>query len=288
MTEPQIGVQMMMLKDKVAEDGIYNVLNKVNELGYHAVEVSQIEMTEQNITEMQRAIKDFGMNIAAMSCGVEDISEEQKYPGDTLQNDFDKIVADCKAVDCTILRIGMLPMNYMGSKESTLKFAEICEEYAKRLKEHGIDLYYHAHNIEFVRYNGELMLDLMRDNTEHLGFELDIHWIWRAGIDPAKFIPTYANRIRAIHLKDYRIGEIDWNQYPGEGVEKVYYMLHMITQFAELGEGTLPLRDIIEAGLESGSEYFFVEQDEMYGADPYDCLITSRDHLIDLGYKTWF
>lgn len=78
MTEPQIGVQMMMLKDKVAEDGIYNILNKVNELGYHAVEVSQIEMTEQNITEMQRAIKDFGMNIAAMSCGVEDISEEQK------------------------------------------------------------------------------------------------------------------------------------------------------------------------------------------------------------------
>lgn len=64
-------------------------------------------------------------------------------------------------------------------------------------------------------------------------------------------------------------------------------MLHMITQFAELGEGTLPLRDIIEAGLESGSEYFFVEQDELYGADPYDCLITSRDYLIDLGYKTW-
>lgn len=62
----------------------------------------------------------------------------------------------------------------------------------------------------------------------------------------------------------------------------------MITQFAELGEGTLPLKEIIEVGRESGSEYFFVEQDELYGADSYDCLITSRDHLLELGYKNWF
>ncbi|WP_436853849.1 sugar phosphate isomerase/epimerase family protein [Staphylococcus caeli] len=288
MTKPQIGVQMMMLKQKVEEEGIYTVLQKLNDLGYHAVEVSQIEMTPHNISEMQRAIKDFGMNIAAMSCGVEDISAEQKYPGDTLQHDFDKIVADCKAVDCTILRIGMLPMNYMGSKERTLEFAKICDNYAQRLKEEGIDLYYHAHNIEFVRYDNQFMLDIMRDNTSALGFELDVHWIWRAGLNPIDVIPNYANRIRAIHLKDFRVGEIDMDQYPGEGHEKLYFMLHMITQFAELGAGTLPLKEIIEVGLESGSEFFFVEQDELYGADPYDCLITSREHLLTLGYKNWF
>ena len=288
MTSTQIGVQMMMLKQKVQEEGLYNVLKKVSDLGYNAVEISQIDMNSQNIEEMQQAINDFGMNIAAMSCGVEDISAKQKYPGDTLQNDFDKIVADCKAVNCSILRIGMLPINYMGSKESTLQFAEICETYAKRLKEEGIDLYYHAHNLEFVQYNGQFMLDLMRDHTNHLGFELDIHWIWRAGLNPIDVIPKYANRIRAIHLKDYRVGEIDMSQYPGEGHEKLYYMLHMITQFAELGKGTLPLKDIIEIGRESGSEYFFVEQDELYGEDPYNCLTISRDHLYDLGYKSWF
>lgn len=288
MVKPQIGVQMMMLKQKVEKDGIYNVLRTIHDLGYQAVEVSQIEMTPHNISEMQKAIKDFDMNIAAMSCGVEDISINQKYPGDTLQNDFEKIVADCKAVDCNILRIGMLPMNYMGSKERTLNFAKICDDYAQRLKAEGIDLYYHAHNLEFVRYDGQFMLDLMRDNTENLGFELDVHWIWRAGLNPIDVIPNYAQRIRAIHLKDFRVGEIDMDQYPGEGHEKIYYMLHMITQFAELGEGTLPLKDIIEVGLESGSEYFFVEQDELYGADPYDCLVTSRDHLLELGYKHLF
>ncbi|PTI76175.1 sugar phosphate isomerase/epimerase family protein [Staphylococcus succinus] len=288
MMRPQIGVQMMMLKQEVAEKGIYNVLRSIDTLGYHAVEVSQIEMTEHNISEMQRAINDFNINIAAMSCGVEDISTTQKYPGDTLQHNFNKIVADCHAVDCTILRIGMLPINYMGSREKTLQFASICENYAKKLKKEGIDLYYHAHNLEFVRYDDKFMLDIMRDHTEQLGFELDIHWLWRAGLNPIDIIPHYKNRIRAIHLKDYRIGEIDMTQYPGEGQEKIYYMLHMITQFAELGQGTLPLKDIITSALNNGSEYFFVEQDELYGSDPYDCLTVSRDYLITSGYKSWF
>jgi sugar phosphate isomerase/epimerase len=284
----KIGVQMMMLKDKVAENGIYKVLKEIHEIGYHAVEVSQIDMTEDNILEMQRAMEDFDMEIAAMSCGVADIAEDQKYPGDTLEDNFDKIVADCKAVDCTILRIGMLPVNYMGSKEKALEFAEICEDYAKLLKEEGIDLYYHAHNMEFAVYDGQFMLDLMRDNTEYLGFELDVHWIWRAGLNPIDIIPRYKDRIRAIHLKDYRVGEINMDNYPGDGMEQLYFMLHMVTEFAEVGEGTLPMKDIVETGLASGSEYFFVEQDELYGRDPYDCLITSRDNLINMGYEDWF
>lgn len=48
------------------------------------------------------------------------------------------------------------------------------------------------------------------------------------------------------------------------------------------------MKDIIETGLASGSEYFFVEQDELYGKDPYDCLVTSRDNLVDMGYEDWF
>ena len=53
----------------------------------------------------------------------------------------------------------------MGSKAKALTFANKCEFYAKQLKAEGIDLYYHAHNLEFVKYDGHYMLDLMRDNT---------------------------------------------------------------------------------------------------------------------------
>ena len=48
------------------------------------------------------------------------------------------------------------------------------------------------------------------------------------------------------------------------------------------------MKEIIDTGLRCGSEYFLIEQDDQYGRDPYDCLITSRDNLIKLGYGDWF
>ena len=59
-------------------------------------------------------------------------------------------------------------------------------------------------------------------------------------------------------------------------------------EFAEVGEGTLDIAGCIEAGLESGAEFFLVEQDNCYGRDPIDCLKTSRENLIKLGYESWF
>ena len=59
-------------------------------------------------------------------------------------------------------------------------------------------------------------------------------------------------------------------------------------QFAEVGEGTLPIKACIEAGLEGGSEYFLIEQDDCYGRDPFESLKISRDNLIKMGFADWF
>ena len=59
-------------------------------------------------------------------------------------------------------------------------------------------------------------------------------------------------------------------------------------EFAEIGEGSLPIRECIEAGLAGGSEYFLVEQDECYGRSPFESLKISHDNLVELGYGDWF
>ena len=56
-------------------------------------------------------------------------------------------------------------------------------------------------------------------------------------------------------------------------------------QFAEVGEGTLDMGAIIEQSLSSGARYFFVEQDDLYGRDVFDCLKTSYDNIVKLGYE---
>lgn len=141
--------------------------------------------------------------------------------------------------------------------------------------------------MEFVKYDGQYLLDIIKDNTKHMGFELDIHWIQRGGENPVEFVKKYAGRIRLLHLKDYRISEV---KLPEGKFDPKTFMQSFTgnVQFAEVGEGSLPIRECIEAGLAGGSEYFLIEQDDTYGRDPFESLKISRDNLIALGYEDWF
>lgn len=280
-----IGIQMSTIKDKINELGAYGTLKACAELGYHCVEVSQIPMTPDNVAGMKKASEEFGVKIAACSASLEPMFPGM--PGEYLVSDFDKIVADMKELGCDMLRIGILPMTCMGSREKALDFVKRADEMAARLKEHDIDLYYHNHHVEFAKYDGEYLLDIIKDTTKHMGFELDIHWIQRGGENPVEFIRNYAGRIRLLHLKDYRIGELRMPE--GDFDPKKFMQAFTdIVEFAEIGEGSLPVQECIQAGLEGGSEYFLIEQDSTYGRDPFESLKISRDNLIKMGYGDWF
>lgn len=280
-----IGIQMSTIKNKIDELGAYGTLKACAELGYHCVEVSQIPMTPENVEGMRKASEEFGVKIAACSAALEPMVPGMA--GEYLSMDFDKIVADCKALNCDMLRIGMLPMTCMGSREKAIGFVKRADEMAARLKEQGIDLYYHNHHVEFVKYDGQYLLDIIRDTTKNMGFELDIHWIQRGGEDPVEFVKKYAGRIRLLHLKDYRIGEV---KMPEGAFDPKAFMqaFSNIVEFAEVGEGNLPIKECIEAGLAGGSEYFLIEQDDTYGRDPFESLKISKDNLTAMGYGDWF
>ncbi|NCC77652.1 MAG: sugar phosphate isomerase/epimerase [Clostridia bacterium] len=275
-----------MIKDKVKELGVYETMRKVHELGYGCVEVSQVDMNPENVAAFQKASADFGIQIAALSAALEPMFPG--FPGECLANDFDKIVADCKTLSCNFVRIGILPITLMDDKDKIMAFIERCEAMAERLAEHGIELYYHNHHVEFVKYDGEFLLDLMKDNTSKIGFELDCHWIHRGGQDPVKFIKKYNGRITLLHLKDYRIAPMDLTGFDFKDMSVFMRKFSDVVQFAEVGEGSLDMKEIIEAGLESGSKFFLVEQDDCYGRDPFDSLKISADNLKKLGFADWF
>ena len=69
MTKGKIGVQMMMLKGKVEEIGAYETMKRLHELGFRAVEVSQIPMTVENVQALKQASEEFNIEIAALSAG---------------------------------------------------------------------------------------------------------------------------------------------------------------------------------------------------------------------------
>ena len=287
-----IGVQMSTIAPtKMPKFDAYESMARLADIGYKCIEISQVPMNEENLKGFRRAIDELGFNVAATSALT---AANPMMPGCDMSNpdEMKKMIDDAKYLDCDMFRIGAMPLEARFSLEAAVDFAKQADDYACQLKEHGIDLYYHNHHFEFVRHGGKLLMDIIKENTKYLGFELDIHWIHRGGVDPVKFINEYAGRIRLLHLKDYRIAAMEMEENADfstkEGMMKAYAAMNDIVQFAEVGEGTLDIPGCIEAGLNGGSEYFLVEQDLTYGRDPFDCLKTSRDNLVKMGYGDWF
>ncbi|MDN3018839.1 sugar phosphate isomerase/epimerase [Paenibacillus sp. BSR1-1] len=285
MNKGKIGVQMFNLKNKIIELGAYETLRKIKELGFNAVEVTQIQMTEENVAELRRASVDFDIKIASISAPLDTMPG---MPGESLAKDFDKIVNDCRILDCNFIRIGMMPITLMGQKDKVMEYIHTAEEMAERLAEYGIELYYHNHHIEFEKYDNECLLDIMKNNTTKLGFELDVHWAQRGGENPINVIKRFAGRVSLIHLKDYRIGHMDLTADDFKDMGKFMQKFTNIIEFAELGQGNLDIKGIIDAGVESGVQYYLIEQDDTYGRDPFDCLKESADYLREIGYGDWF
>ena len=287
-----IGVQMSTIApNKMPKFDAYESMVRLADIGYKCIEISQVPMTAENVAGFRRAIDELGLNVAAVSATVK---SNPMMPSEELCNpdDFKKMVDDAKYLNCDMMRIGAMPVESRFSLQAAVDFAKQADEYAAQLKEHGIDLYYHNHHFEFARHEGKFLMDIIKENTTRLGFELDIHWIHRGGMDPVKFINKYAGRIRLLHLKDYRIGHmampenVDFNTR--EGMMAAYASMNNIVEFAEVGEGTLDIPGCIEAGLAGGSEYFLVEQDMTYGRDPFESLKISHDNLVKMGYGDWF
>lgn len=281
---PTIGVQMMMLKAKVAEAGPYDTLRRLSDIGFRAVEISQIPMSPENVAQMDRTRGDLGIDFGSLSATLDAIGGAN----DSLTSDFDKVVADATRLGAGHIRIGMMPFWAMESLEALLEFCQLADKTALRLADEGIALSYHNHHYEFAKAGGQHLLDIISQEAPNLRLQIDVHWVQRGGRDPVRTLAKYAGRVDLVHLKDYRIGLPDASAFEAlhQGDDATFRAaLAEVVQFGEVGEGTLDWPEIIDQSVESGAQYLFIEQDQHYGRDPFDCLLTSYDNLIELGYR---
>lgn len=277
-----LGVQMMMLKEQVESDGMFSVLEKLAALDIHCVEVSQIPMNEKNTDDLERAKTELGLDVGALS-----VSLKQKAGIDSLESEFDKIVADCKRLNTKFVRIGMMPFEAMVSKDATESWAREVNPYAERLLENGITLCYHNHHADLIKFDGERIFDIVRRVAPAVMFEVDLHWVQRGGMAPLDMLEQYAGICKLIHVKDYRVAALPQEAidlFEAGNFQDGYDKFVNIIQFAEVGQGNMNWPKLLPAANEAGAEYFFIEQDMTYGRDPFDCIKDSREYLRSIGY----
>ncbi|HSK32097.1 MAG TPA: sugar phosphate isomerase/epimerase [Propionicimonas sp.] len=280
----RVGVQLMMVRDKVVAEGMFGVLQRVSDLGYEAVEVSQIPMDAVNVGQLERGRSELGLQVAAVSVA---LKKGPTATGDALDADFAKIVDDCRRLDCRFARIGMMPFEAMVSKEAVVRFADETEAAAQRLAAEGITLAYHNHHVDFAKHDGETLFDIVRRVSPSVHFEIDVHWVQRGGRSPVEVLAEVAGQVELVHLKDYRVATL-----PPAAMELLaagdsagfMQAFSNLVQFAEVGSGNIDFSAVIAQAVRSGAEYLLVEQDDLYGRDAYDCLADSMAHIRSLGY----
>lgn len=275
----RIGIQLMMLKDHVAEQGVTQVLTRVRDLGFHTVEVSQIPMTEDNVVSLERAREDLGIRYAAISGSIARTSSAYG-----LREDLDEHIAHARRLGTDKIRIGIMPLSALRDEESFRAFTREVDDLARRAADQGISLSYHNHHIEFAKVDGTTILDRIREQAPHLRFEIDCHWVTRGGYDAERTLKAFDGVLDLVHLKDFRIAPVPLGVLDGTE-DLLEFWERSIVQFAEVGQGNLDWRPVIEQGIASGASDLLIEQDRTYGRDIYDSLAISREHLVELGYR---
>lgn len=150
----------------------------------------------------------------------------------------------------------------------------------------GIRLLYHNHDFEFVQLSGQYGLDFLYEAVpaDLLQSELDVCWIQYTGEDPAAYLRKYAGRCPVVHLKDYVGTKGEKAPYALIGKdEDEDHTTGVQFEFRPLGHGSIDVKGIVEAGIQSGAEWFVVEQDLSVGHTPLEAAKMSIDTLKQLG-----
>lgn len=278
--DAKIALNMSMIKFIMWEKGPDYTFERIKDAGVSFFELSQVDMTDDFIKQTLDATEKHGVKVVSTSCNFEPLFGPSAK-GLDLVRDMDKIIKFNHALGVEYVRDALMPRSCINSEEGFHKAAEAFNKYGKILKENGLKLYYHNHHFEFQKFNGKTGLDILIDETdpEYLGFEIDVHWAQRGGVDPVEYIKKLNGRCDLVHLKDYKIVFPDIEPSAQELLHK-----EQCIRFAEIGEGTLDMKQIIEVSLDCGAKYLPIEQDSCYGREPFDCLKQSVENIRKMGF----
>jgi len=254
----EIAVQLYCFKDYIkTRDGLEDTFRRLHEIGYKSIQMTAAIPETIPDEEIQSLLDRYGLKF---------ISAHIKS-GD-LFSATDAVIARLKKFNIPHAAYPNPHFSPTGVGEIT-GLAERLNELALKFRDNGIILSYHNHAIEFKRFEGRLMLDLIFENAPDLQGELDTHWVHRGGGDVIKWIRKLAGRMEYMHIKDYGVNSTNvsdiWSNVP--------VML-------PIGSGNLDWEGIFAASAESGVRYFIIEHDKDI-VDPFESFTASFRYLTE-------
>lgn len=258
-----------------AQKNLGEVLKKIAALGYDGVEFAGFY--GHGADELVALLAEH--NLVPISSHV---------PVALIEADMFGVISYHRKIGCRFIAIPHLDNETRPGAPGFARMLKLIYKFGTLCGEAGIQLLYHNHDFEFVNVCGMYGLDFLYGATPPgvLKTELDVCWIKYAGEDPAAYIRKYAGRCPIVHLKDF-VGE--------KGGPSPYALLGLkdegadpnktAFEFRPVGHGCQDVEGIVAASIESGAEWFVVEQDLSIGRTPLEAAALSIETLRKIGVK---
>jgi len=247
----QVAAQLCTVRDhcKTAPE-LAVALKKIKAIGYGAVQVSGVGPIPE--AEIVAIAKGEGLVICATH-----------EPGKTIVEEPQAVIDRLGRLGCTYTAYPY-PHTPLNTLDEVLAVAKALNKAGAKLRRAGMVLTYHNHAIEFRKFGGRTMLEILYAETgkKNLLGEIDTYWVQAGGADPAAWCKKLKRRLPLLHMKDF-----------GVGPDNKSTMM-------EIGNGNLDWKAIVANADKAGCQWFIVEQDTC-PADPFDSLRISYQYIKD-------
>lgn len=233
----EVGLQLYSLRNQFKED-IPGTLKMINDWGITILEGGETYGMPED--EFKGLLAKNKLTVVSIGAGFE-----------ALESSPEDIIRHAKSYGATYVMCPWIPHN--GNTfgiEETKKAVEVFNKAGKLLKEHGLQLAYHAHGYEFRPYGEGTLFDYMAENAHYFDFEMDVFWVQHAGADPMKLLKKYPSKFVLMHLKDMQKGTSKDDTGHADDETNVV-----------LGTGEIDIAGVVAEAKKLGIKYMFIEDE---------------------------
>lgn len=169
----------------------------------------------------------------------------------SLEREGEAVAEEAKSFDTDKLVItGMYRFDY-SDEQSVRQLAKRLNAAGEKLKQQGIGLLYHNHNVELLQCRrGLRAYDVLLEDTDpsYVNFEFDSYWFADGGADPKLWMQKLGGRMKLWHVTDRG------SRQSGPAMTPILKADSM-----ELGAGNMDLEGLREIALRNGIEAVVLE-----------------------------